>query len=189
MRSKILSRILEITEDELQAVLEQARHLEPKALAKLSQYCYPRIFRYIYYRVNNSADVEDLVSEVCLKMVRSIQSQNGSFDAWIFRVASNVVTDYYRRRAVRRTVEPINDSIEDLRDETNEIDHLLDQQELRQSMARLTDEQQQVILFKFIEGYENDEIAGMLGKSVEAVRALQFRALAALRKLLREERS
>ena len=189
MRNKVLSEILELTENELQTVLEQARHLEPKALAKLSQYCYPRIFRYIYYRVNNSADVEDLVSEVCLKMVRSIQSQNGSFDAWIFRVASNVVTDYYRRRAVRRTVEPINDSIENVRDGTNEINNLLDHQELRQMLAHLTDEQQQVIIFKFIEGYGNDEIADMLGKSVEAVRALQFRALTALRKLLGEEKS
>ena len=65
---------------------------------------------------------------------------------------------------------------------------LIEQQELRQALKRLTEEQQQVIVLKFIEGYETDEIAHLVGKSTGAVRAIQFRALTALRNLFDMEK-
>ncbi len=181
-------KFLELPEEELQAVLEQARRLEPKAIAKLSEYCYPKVFSYIYYRVNNPADVEDLTGEVCLRMVQSMQQQKGSFNGWVYRVASNVVTDFYRRRAVRQVVEPASDSVEDIVDDKDETAHLLNQAQVKEGLSQLTDEQREVIILKFIEGYETEEIGRMLKKSNEAVRALQFRGLAMLKKILQEEK-
>ena len=188
MRLYMREKVLELAEEELQAVLEQARRLEPKAIAKLSEYCYPKVFRYIFYHVNNPADVEDLTGEVCLRMVQSIQQQKGSFKGWIYRVASNVVTDFYRRSAVRQVVDPAADSVEDIVDDTDETGHLLNQAQLKEGLSHLTDEQREVIILKFIEGYETDEIGHMLEKSNEAVRALQFRAITTLKKILQTEK-
>ena len=181
-------KFLELAEEELQAVLEQARRLEPKAIAKLSQYCYPKAFSYIYYRINDRSDAEDLTSEVCLRMMQSIQQQKGSFKGWVYRVASNVVTDFYRRRAVRQVVDPVADSVENIVDYTDETGHLLNQAQLKEGLSHLTDEQREVIILKFIEGYETEEIAHLLEKSNEAVRALQFRAITALKKMLQTEK-
>ncbi len=188
MRLYMRKKVLELTDKELQPVLEQARRLESKAVGRLSQYCYPKVFRYVYYHVSNPADVEDLVGEVCLRMVQSIRDQKGSFDGWIFRIASNVVTDHYRRRGVRHVIEPVADSVEDIVDDTDETGHLLNQEQLKQGLAHLTPEQRQVTILKFIEGYETEEIAHMLEKSNEAVRALQFRALTTLKKILQKEK-
>ncbi len=145
----------------------------------------PKIYQYVFYRVNGREDAEDLMNEICLRVINSIRNQQGSFTAWIFRIASNMVTDYYRRRAVRRNVELRENTIEAVEDKSNMPDKLLIQEEVKQALLHLTEEQQQVIILKFIEGYENDEIAVMLGKSVGAIRALQFRALTSLRNLLR----
>ncbi len=181
-------KFLELPEEELQEVLEQARRLEPKAIAKLSQYCYPKAFSYIYYRVNDRSDAEDLTSEVCLRMMQSIQQQKGSFKGWVYRVASNVVTDFYRRRAVRSVVDPVAESVEEIADDRDESTQLLNQEQLKKGLSHLTDEQREVIILKFIEGYETEEIARLLEKSNEAIRALQFRALTTLKRILRTEK-
>jgi len=177
----------DLSDAELQPVLEQARHYESIALAQLCEYFYPKVYRYIYYRVNTLEDRDDLTNEVFLRMVQSIRKQRGSVHAWIFRIAANIVIDYYRRRAVRKELEQPAESAEAVADENTIPDSFLEQERLRRAMDRLTGDQQDVIVLKFIEGYENDEIADMLGKSVEAIRALQFRALISLRKLLGKE--
>jgi len=98
-----------------------------------------------------------------------------------------MITDHYRRRAVRSTVKSIGDSIEEIDDHSNTAIELLEQQELRQNLSQLTEEQQQVIVLKFIEGYKTDEIADVIGKSVGAIRAIQFRALTTMRTMFNEE--
>ena len=171
----------DLDDEELLQLIDGAKVNDSRALGKLCVHFYSKIYRFIYYRVNTVDDAEDLTSEVCFKVIKSIHEQKGSFYAWIFRIASNIVTDYYRRRTVRNSVEPIGDLIEEMVDKGNKQNELLEQKELRQSLKKLTEEQQQVIVLKFIEGYETDEIANMLGKSSGAVRAIQFRALIALR--------
>src|SRR3972149_5085849 len=94
----------DLSDAELQPVLEQARHYESKALAQLCEYFYPKVYRYIYYRVNTLEDRNDLTNEVFLRMVQSMGKQRGSVHAWIFRIAANIVRDYYRRRAVRKEI-------------------------------------------------------------------------------------
>ena len=171
----------DLDDEELLQLLERARVNDSKAIGVLCSNLYSKIYRYIYYRVRTVEDAEDLSSEVCFRVIKSIQNQKGSFYAWIFRIASNLINDHYRRRSVRSNVEPAGDLIEEMIDKGNKQNELLEQKELRQSLKKLTDEQQEVVVLKFIEGYETDEIADMLGKSSGAIRAIQFRALTALR--------
>ena len=180
---KLKSATKDLDDEELQQLLERARANDSKAIGVLCSNLYSKIYRFIYYRVNKVEDAEDLTSEVCLRVVKSIHEQKGSFYAWIFRIASNMITDHYRRRVVRSNVESVGESIEEMIDAGSKQSELIEQQDLRQALKRLTEEQQQVIVLKFIEGYDTDEIAHLVGKSTGAVRAIQFRALTALRNM------
>ena len=177
----------DLDEGELHHLVEQARTKDTKSVAKLCETFYPKVYRYFYYRVNRIEDAEDLTNETCLKAVGALQQQTGSFPAWIFRIASNLITDFYRRRSVRLSVESVGDSIETFHGNGHQADAVVEREELRQALLHLTEEQQQVIVLKFIEGYETNEIAEMLGKSTGAIRAIQFRALTSLRSLFGSE--
>jgi RNA polymerase sigma-70 factor (ECF subfamily) len=167
---------------ELNGLVDDAKKGDEYALGKLCEYFYGKVYRFLFYKVNNIEDAEDLTGEVCLKAVKALKHQNGSIEAWIFKIAANVLTDFYRRRNVRKVVENRDDINEKIYDEKNAPDSLLLQRELQQKLAYLTKEQQDVIILRFIEGYETKEIADILKKPVGAIRALQFRALAALKK-------
>jgi RNA polymerase sigma-70 factor (ECF subfamily) len=176
---KVIDRDLD--DAEIHALVEEARSKDPKSVATLCTTFYPKLYQYFYFRVNRIEDAEDLTNDTCLKAVEALQQQTGSFRAWIFRIASNLVTDYYRRRSVRQNVESIGASNDILHANGDRADAIVEREELKRALLHLTEEQQQVIVLKFIEGYETDEIAEMLGKSAGAIRGIQFRALIALR--------
>ncbi|NUM76587.1 sigma-70 family RNA polymerase sigma factor [candidate division KSB1 bacterium] len=179
--------------DELAALVEEAKNLEPDALAKLCEYFYPKIYRYIFYRVHKPVEAEDLTGDVCVRAVEAIGKQKGSFTAWLYRIAANLIIDHYRRKAVRHEIALTEEALEipNGRPERalewpDELEKALTQEQVRKALQKLTDEQQQVIVLKFIEGYDNPEIAEMLGKSVGAIKGLQFRALSALKEIFQE---
>lgn len=151
----------------------------------LCELLYPRVYRYVYYRVSNREDQEDITNDVLIKVIQSIPGQKGgSIHGWVYKIASNLVTDYYRRRGVRETVELVEDPNVIVGDDEKTVEQPLMHAALREAMTHLTEDQREVITLKFIQGHETGEIAEMLGKSVEAIRALQFRGLVSLRKLL-----
>lgn len=180
---KLKSGNKDLDDEELLQLLNRAKFNDSRAVGKLCVHFYSKIYRFVYYRVNAVEDAEDITSEVCLRVIKSIHEQKGSFYAWIFRIASNMITDHYRRRVVRSNVESAGDSIEEMVDADSNQSELIEQLELRQALKRLTEDQQEVIVLKFIEGYDTDEIAHLVGKSTGAVRAIQFRALTALRNM------
>ncbi len=167
-------------------VLIKARQLDETALVTLVRECYPFVFRYLYYRSITREDAEDLTSEVFIRVVNSIKSQKGYFPAWLIRIAKNLLTDYYRKRGKSRETsleeieEPFSNSIENKRD-------VLQSKRIEKMLNLLTDEQKEVIILRFIEGNTNEEIAKIMNKSTGAIKALQFRALSALKVILKKE--
>lgn len=170
-------------------VLEKAKQLEEIALSTLVRKCYPFVFRYLYYRSVTREDAEDLTSEVFIRVVNSIKGQKGYFPAWLISIARNLLTDYYRKRgklketSLEEIKEPFSNSDKNRKD-TKDTLHLDD---LRKMLDLLTDEQKEVITLKFIEDNSNEEIARIMNKSIGAIKALQFRALTALREILKKE--
>jgi RNA polymerase sigma-70 factor, ECF subfamily len=166
-------------------VLERARHLEETGMTTLVKQCYPFVFRFFCYRSITRSDAEDLTSEVFVRVVSSIKGQKGYFPAWLFSIAKNLLTDYYRKkgrsreRSLEETEEPISNS-----DENKDV---LQSKLIKKSLDLLTDEQKAVITLKFLEGYDNEEIAKMMNKSIGAIKTLQFRALSALRGIVKKE--
>jgi RNA polymerase sigma-70 factor (ECF subfamily) len=171
----------------IEQLVEEAKGLDRNALAELCEYFYPKIYRYVLYRVNSEEDAEDITGEVFLRMIKSLHKQRGSFQAWLFRIASNLVIDYYRRRGRQPELVAVEEGHVSSAHNSIDSQDILLQDRLKQSIPKLPPKQQQVITLKFIEGYNNSEIADILGKSVGAVKGLQFRALTALKKLLPRE--
>ena len=166
----------------MNGLVEHARQGNEYALGKLCEYFYDKVYRFLFYKVSNTEDAEDLTNEVCLRAIKSLKHQKGSVEAWIFKIAANMATDFYRRRDVRKNVENRDDIDQNIYDEKSSSEDMLLQRELQQKLTNLTREQQDVIILRFIEGYDTKEIAELLKKPEGAVRALQFRALTALKK-------
>ena len=170
-----------ISSDRLAALVRQGKSGDDASLAELCAYVYGQVYAFLYYRVARVEDAEDLTSEIVLRIVRALRGQRGNFHAWMYRIARNRLYDYYRKRAVRKEV-----SLHDVHEAgsvsaSDPSETVMIRERLRKGMENLTEDQRQVIVLKFIQGHDNQEIAAMLGKSVGAIKVLQFRALRALR--------
>ncbi len=160
----------------LDELLRDARLGAPEATARLCGMFYPKVLTYMRYRVD-AASAEDLTGEVFLRVLRHIREQKGTFVAWLFRIAGNVVVDHVRSKAARHE-RPLDESVPEPAAAAPAPSR---DRSLEAALARLTDEQREFVTLKFVQGLSNAEIAEITLRSPEAIRALQFRALAALR--------
>jgi len=178
-----------VDEQQVKALAERARRRDKRALAELCAEFYPRVLKFMHYRVG-SRFAEDLASEVFVKVVRAIGTQSGSFPAWLFRIAANVATDHYRASATRREAAMTEGVLETAASRDQPAAAVAHKLDIARAMEQLTDDQRELVTLKFIEGLSNADIGEITGRSPEAIRVLQFRALAAMRQFLsREERS
>jgi RNA polymerase sigma-70 factor (ECF subfamily) len=130
---------------------------------------------------------EDCVAETFSRFLNALRASKGPRDylqAYLFRTAHNFIADYYRRQP---PVEELDDDLPDSGNIEETASCNLNQQRVREALLELTEEQQQVIALKFLEGWDNEEIARALRKPVGAVKSLQHRALARLQKILLDE--
>lgn len=171
-----------------QALVERAK-ADPEAFGQLYDLYFPRIYSYICRRTGDQASAEDLTSETFFKALRSIGQYRYTgqpFSAWLFRIATNVLTDHFRRQ---RFVQPL-DRHAGMPDGHWGPEEAAIRQDRRQAilraLAELTPEQQDVVLLRFEQGFRLKEIAGLLGKTEGAVKALMFRALHNLREKLED---
>jgi RNA polymerase sigma-70 factor, ECF subfamily len=173
-----------------ETLLERAKALDPGALAEIYERHIDSIYRYIYIRVRNQADAEDLTGQVFLKMIDALPGyrlQGVPFSTWLYRIAHNLVVDRYRRsgRAPLALSEQLPDSgpfgAPEVRLQSSE-----DRRHLAAALGRLTDDQRQVIVLRFIENCEVEQIARIMNRTRGAIHAMQHRALASLQRLLAE---
>ena len=146
------------------------------------------VYRYVYYRVRDDAEAEDLTSDVFMRALRAMPryEPRQAFLAWLYRIARNAIID--RARRGKRQV-PYEDALEHpSADQIVVPDEQLaaqsDNATLRGALAKLTPLQQEVIVLRFLEGYTTEEIARIVGKREGTIRGIQFRAMGALRLLI-----
>jgi len=146
------------------------------------------VYRYVYYRVRDDAEAEDLTSEVFMKALRAIPryEPRQAFLAWLYRIARNAVIDQVRRGGRQVSFEDAlkHPEVHNAVDPDLEVLAGSDSATLRSALGQLTPLQQEVIVLRFLEGYSTDEIAKLIGKREGTVRGIQFRALGALRQLI-----
>ena len=171
-------------------LVQRAQALEESALADLYSIYYPRIYNYAYLQMGDIQAAEDLASEVMLKVLESIKKyrfKGTPFSAWVFRIARNRLIDLHRRRKRRSEVD-LTEPLASMQISPQVLaERALDRGQLHLALKHLTDEQRQVIVLKFIEGFDNASISRILIRSEGAVKSLQHRALNALRRILTEE--
>lgn len=165
-------------------LIAQAQAGDRGAIATLYRAHVQAIYRYVANRVGDVHLAEDLTADVFTRALASLpgyQEMGMPFLAWLYRIAHARVVDHYRRRD-RRPVE--NDLDDQPIAVEQDMDANLVQAELsdmlRQAIQTLTDDQQQVILLRFVEGYRVEAVARMMGKNANAIKALQHRALRTL---------
>lgn len=170
-------------------VIDRARNGDRAAFAELYDTYVDSVYRYLLYRVRQASDAEDLTSDVFTRAFANIHRyrwQGRSFLAWLYTIARNAVTDRRRRERPMLDIESAFSLAQG--GPTAHESAVLGEQvgALRGAVKYLTTEQQQVLALRFERDLSSREVAKMLGKNEGAIRALQFRALGRLRKLLHD---
>jgi RNA polymerase sigma-70 factor, ECF subfamily len=175
-------------DDQLTAALERARGGDREAFGLLYEALAPRVFNYFYHHVGGHAPTaEDLSEEVFLSVLRHLDDYTDRglpFSAWVFRVAHNRLVDHFRSQKRRPQVSLENaGEAADLSPE-RELQRIVDRHTLTQALEKLTTDQRNVIVLRFLQHFSLAETAMALDKSEGGVKKLQERALDNLRRHL-----
>jgi RNA polymerase sigma-70 factor, ECF subfamily len=166
-------------------LLERARTFDHQALIGIYDYYSPRVYRYALRLIGDPERAEDCVAETFTRFLQALKSRKGPTDyiqAYLFRVAHNWITDQYYRQI---QIESLFDEFPDRSAGAEETTDLhIRQMRLRSALQKLTPDQRQVIALKYLEEWDNELIARALKKPVGAVKSLQHRALANLKRLI-----
>ncbi len=167
-------------------LLEQARSFDLTALGEIYECYSPGVFRYAIRLLGDRTVAEECVSETFSRFLKALHNGGGPTEylqAYLYQVAHHWITDYYRRQplpTVPLDEELVNEEDDPVRTATDN----LDRQRVRAALRMLTPEQRQVVVLKYVEGWENEAVAVQLEKPVGSIKALQHRALEALRRML-----
>jgi RNA polymerase sigma-70 factor, ECF subfamily len=171
-------------------LLRLARQGNQAAVSEIYEKYFPSVYQFIRLRVDNTQTAEDIASEVFFTLLDNIGGSSGphqSLRGWLFRVARNEIYQHYGKNRQMPTTAldewvPTADDVE--------IDFIrsVEGKRIRQVMRMLAPEQQEVLILRFSEGLSLEETADVMGKSVSAIKSLQFRATDTLRRILAESR-
>jgi RNA polymerase sigma-70 factor (ECF subfamily) len=169
------------------ALLQQARAGDLRALGEIHDSYYPKIYRYALLRLGDEAAAQDIASEVFVRLLDTLGSKHAphtTLVGWLFSVAAHLVADYFRR-APRESI-PLAEGMMTSESAAHEAERRLRFEQIRAAMRRLTPDQQNVLALRFGNGFSLEQTAEIMSRSVNAVKVLQFRATAALRRVLGE---
>lgn len=171
-----------------QSLLQRASQLETQALAEIYDAYSPGIYRYAMRLLGDVTLAEDCVAETFARFLKSLREGRGPRDnlqAYLYRIAHNLVVDTYRSE--RETVE-LDDALRSEADvPEEEAAKQIRRKQVREAVRSLTPDQQMVIALKYLEEWSNEEVAQAIRKPVSAVKSLQHRALRSLYRILAEK--
>jgi len=169
-------------------LVDQAKSGDPQAFAKLYDAYVERVSRYIYFRVSDECDMEDLVSQVFLKAWEHLDRYkmgSSPFIAWLYTIARNLVIDHYR---TKKHTYPLEEAValpSDMEMPDEEAQMHFDLEAMRDALQVLSKDQQQVLVLKYIAGLPNESIAKVMNKQEGTIRGLQMRGLQTLAKYMK----
>ena len=171
------------------SLVARAKKGDGAAISQLYRQYAPRIYGYLASRVGDPALADDLTSEVFLRALEGLprfEYRGISFGAWLYRIAHDRVADHFRRQGRRPTVLLENGFLSAQNGVEGQVEANLEAQRLKKVIGQLTADQQQVILLRFHVGLKLQEVAYVMGRSIDAVKMLQLRALTRLRQLVNQ---
>ncbi len=181
-------RLAAPADDAVRAYVDRAIQGDAAAFGQIYDIYVETVYRYLFYRLGRPTEAEDLTEQVFLRAWEGIHRfrwQGKPFVAWLYRVAHNVLVDHFRAHRVIDRLEPHHERPHP----ADDIELQIEAEDLAAAIRQLTDDQQEVIILRFMEELGHAEIAARTGRREGAVRALQLRALRSLRKIVeRRER-
>lgn len=174
------------------ALLAQARRGNREATMQIYEGYFSPIYQYIRLRVDDANLAEDLASEVFMKLVSALRGGSAprhSLRGWLFKVARNLLHDHYSKSR-QFTTTALDEWVPAPSDQEPEVEFIrsLNLERARSALHKLSPEQQEVLILRFGQALNLQQTADIMGKSVSAVKSLQFRAVESLRSVLTEMR-
>jgi RNA polymerase sigma-70 factor, ECF subfamily len=171
--------------------LDGLNSLDPQVITAIHNQYYPDVFRFARFRVGDEVTAEDIAGEVFMRLLEAVHKGRGpriNLRGWLLRTTANIVNDHFRK-IYNRPVEESSDMHE------NSIDLYLTQEDpvvilerseqnkiVQNGLEKLTDAQKLVVTLRFANKLSLEETAKLMGKNANTIKALQCRALIALRK-------
>ncbi len=172
-----------------QRALDGLQRLDSQSIGAIYDRYFPEVYRYVRYRISDETIAEDIASDVFVRLLEASQKNKGpqtNLRGWLVATASNAVNDHHRRH-YRRPVEALSETMPDGSASVHsQVDLREEHRAVQNALAQLTEEQQHVLALRFGQGYSVEETATILKKNVNAIKALQFRALASLQRHIGE---
>jgi RNA polymerase sigma-70 factor, ECF subfamily len=178
-------RLNELDDPELIAIAAN----DPAAFGELYERYVDRIYSYIYHRVGNELEAEDLTARTfqrALQHVHRYVDRGAPFSAWLYRIAHNLVANWHRDQS-RRKVVPLDDLVltaPGRMDPHRKAVANEEVEEVRQAVRRLSQDRQALLVLKHSEHLSNAEIADILGRTEGAIKSLYRRTLISLRRMI-----
>ena len=168
------------------AALVQLAKEDPEAFGELYERYVTKIYNYIYYRVGDQEEAEDLTARTFFRALRKIgayEERGLPFSAWLYRIAHNLVANWHRSQSRRKSVQ-----LDELITATSDVSSpgtLVEKQEAREVLLEairdLPEDRQQLLILKFVEHMPNARIGQVMGRSESSVKSLYHRTLKSLR--------
>ncbi len=169
-------------------LVQKAKKGKGEAFGLLYDKYFDPIYRFVFLKTGNKTDAEDISHQVFLSAWQKIEKyefRGFPFSSWLYKIASNAVIDHWRTKKPTVSIELVKDDLlSDLPNFHEEADQKVSLGLVREAIAKLESDQQDVIVMKFVDELSNKEIAATLGKSEGAIRVIQHRALRQLKKLI-----
>jgi len=169
--------------------MDSLRQLDSQTIGKIYDQYFPVVYRYVRYRINDDTVAEDVSSDVFMRLLEALKKGQGpqsNLKGWLIATASHAANDYLRRQ-YRRPTEALSESLPDGNVSVQaQVDSKEQVRAVQLAYTQLTLEQQHVLALRFGLGYSLEETADQLKKNANAIKALQFRALTALQRQMRE---
>lgn len=174
----------------IQHLVKLARAGDSDAFGELYDIFLDKVYRFVYIRVGNRADAEDIAEQIFVSMFTAIKryvDDGMPFEAWMYKIARNKVIDYYRTRKSHVQLEDVAEVPDTQTLPEEHADAVLSKEAVMKSLTQIAPVYQEIIILKFIEDKTNEEISVIVGKPVAHIRVLQHRAIGALRKVVHHE--
>lgn len=180
-------------DQDIALLVEKAKKGDKDAFGALYELYYVPIYRFLFFKSRDKEIAEDLAQSVfvrALEAVPSFRDQGVPFVSWLYTIARNALTDYWKKKkdvAVEDS-HPMWEQLSEEREHADRQTHDRERHEILQaSLALLSDDQREVVILRFIEEKDYSEIAKILGKNEEALRALSYRAMKVMREYLSDK--
>lgn len=172
----------------LEELIKNSAEGDFEAFGELYTIYMTNIYRFVFYQVHDKMTAEDLTEEIFIKAWKAIGSYKGNckaFLSWLYRIAHNYVVDYFH--LARRKASLDSGVIAGSADPIETVERNMMRENVSKMLSVLPARQKQVIILKFIEGFDNQEIEEITGHIQGSIRIMQMRALAKIRKSISKE--